>query len=158
LACIKFKIERKCIKNGAREERRASIHKLEQERNIQFHPKRDRSKSIPMINMNLRLLALKDMKEDLLMRRGKISDEIDEEELELQVPVMEYNFNDIKRDLVEKPYIETVVPEILPKRYKPDPDSNEESKNIENAMQIPGFNGMQVSGGVKESSPNPPII
>ena len=98
------------------------------------------------------------MKEDLLMRRGKISDEIDKEELELQVPVMEYNFNDIKRDLVEKPYIETVVPEILPKRYKPDPDSNEESKNIENAIQIPGFNGMQVSGGVKESSPNPPII
>ena len=77
LACIKFKIERKCIKNGAREERRASIHKLEQEKNVQFHPKRDRSKSIPMINMNLRLLALKDMKEDLLMRRGRMGDEID---------------------------------------------------------------------------------
>ena len=29
LVCIRFKIERKSIKNGAREERRASIHKLE---------------------------------------------------------------------------------------------------------------------------------
>jgi|TARA_B110001450_G_C17498286_1_gene431187 hypothetical protein len=29
LVGIRFKIERKCIKNGAREERRQSIHKLE---------------------------------------------------------------------------------------------------------------------------------
>ena len=29
LVSIRFKIERKSIKNGAREERRASIHKLE---------------------------------------------------------------------------------------------------------------------------------
>ena len=32
LVCIRFKIERKCIKNGVREERRQSIIKLEQEK------------------------------------------------------------------------------------------------------------------------------
>jgi hypothetical protein len=69
LACIRFKIERKCIKNAHREQRRQSIHKLENEKNLQFHPKKDRSKSIPSINMNMRLEALRDMKEDLLMRR-----------------------------------------------------------------------------------------
>lgn len=97
LAGIRFKIDRKMIKQGAREERRQSIHKLELEKNLQFHPKRDRSKSIPTINMNLRLQALKDMKEDLLMRRCKISDEIDDQELEINVRSMEYNFNNINR-------------------------------------------------------------
>jgi len=67
LVSIRFKIERKCIKNEAREERRQSIHKLEMEKKVVFHPKKARSSSIPTINMNLRLKALKDMKEDLLM-------------------------------------------------------------------------------------------
>jgi|DEB0MinimDraft_12_1074336.scaffolds.fasta_scaffold113127_2 hypothetical protein len=53
--------------------------------------------------MNCRLEALKDMKEDLLMRRCKISDEIEEDEPELKIPVMEYNYNDIKRKIMEKP-------------------------------------------------------
>lgn len=47
--------------------------------------------------MNLRLQALKDMKEDLLMRKCKISDEIDDDELELKIPLNEYNYNDINR-------------------------------------------------------------
>lgn len=55
LAGIKFKIDRKMIKQGARDERRLSIHKLEKEKNLSFHPKKDRSKSIPTININLRL-------------------------------------------------------------------------------------------------------
>ena len=42
LVSFRFRIERKCIKVGARETRRASIHKLEVEKNIAFHPKRDR--------------------------------------------------------------------------------------------------------------------
>ena len=100
LVCIRFRIERKYIKNGAREERRQSIHKLEMEKNLMFHPKKDRSKSIPTINMNLRLKALKDMKEDLLMRKSKISDEIMENDLEVKVPVMEYNYNHIKREIM----------------------------------------------------------
>ena len=83
LVGIRFKIERKCIKNGEREKRRQSIHELEKEKNLNFHPKRDRSKSIPTINMNLRLEALKDIKEDLLMRKSKISDGINSDEDEL---------------------------------------------------------------------------
>jgi len=111
LACIKFKIERKCIKNAAREQRRQSIHKLENEKNLQFHPKKDRSKSIPSINMNMRLEALRDMKEDLLMRRWLISDEIKKEEVELKVPVLEYCYNDIKRQIMPKPIIVKIKPE-----------------------------------------------
>lgn len=80
LVCIRFKIERKCIKNGVREERRQSIIKLEQEKNLNFHPKKDRSKSIPIINMNIRLKALKEMKEEILMKKSKIADEFNEEE------------------------------------------------------------------------------
>jgi len=45
--------------------------------------------------MNLRLEALNDMKEDLLMRKCKISDEIKSDELEMVVRVLEYNYNDI---------------------------------------------------------------
>ena len=67
------------------------------EKNLIFHPKKDRSKSIPTINMNLRLKALKDMKEDMLIRRSKISEEIVPDELAIEVPRMLYNFNYIKR-------------------------------------------------------------
>ena len=119
LACIKFKIERKCIKNGAREERRASIHKLEMEKNLLFHPKNSRSKSIPTINMDLRIEALKDMKEDLLMRRSKISDEITEDELELLLPVIELNYNDINRKIMANPIIVSVIPEVPKMRVSP---------------------------------------
>jgi hypothetical protein len=83
LVCIRFKIERKCIKNGVREERRQSIIKLEQEKNLNFHPKKDRSKSIPIINMNIRLKALKEMKEQTLMKKSKIADEFNDDELVL---------------------------------------------------------------------------
>ena len=98
------------IKQGAREERRKSIHKLELEKNLSFHPKRDRSKSIPTINMNLRLQALKDMKEDLLLRRCKILDEIEKDELELKIPIKTYNFNNIKRKILYQPIM---VPEVI---------------------------------------------
>ena len=85
---------------------------------MQFHPKRDRSKSIPTINMNLRLQALKDMKEDLLMRRCKISDEIGQEEHEILIPCMEYNFNYINRQIMLKPMLMTVKDE-CPKKRNP---------------------------------------
>ena len=76
LASIKFKIERKCIKNKPIEERKRSIVKLEEEKHLSFHPKNGRSKSIPHINMNLRIEALRDMKEDLMIRNSKVSGEI----------------------------------------------------------------------------------
>lgn len=87
LCCLKFNIDRKFIKNEARENRRQSIHKLELEKNLIFHPKKDRSKSIPTINMNLRLKALKHMKEDLLLRKSKIQDEIGKDDFEIDVRV-----------------------------------------------------------------------
>ena len=116
LVCIKFKIERKSIKNGAREERRASIHKLEQEKNIAFHPKRDRSKSIPIINMNLRLKSLKEMKEDMLMKKSRVGDELIPQDFELKIPIMEYNFNDIGRKILLEPFKKFVTVE-QPKRW-----------------------------------------
>jgi hypothetical protein len=73
------------------------------EKNLIFHPKKDRSKSIPTINMNLRLKALKDMKEDLLIRRSKISEEVIPGEYAIEVPIMEYNYNFIKREIMEQP-------------------------------------------------------
>jgi hypothetical protein len=60
--------------------------------------------------MNLRLQALKDMKEDLMMRRCKILDEIEDEDVELKIPINNYNFNDIKRKILPQPII---VPEII---------------------------------------------
>jgi len=66
--------------------------------------------------MNLRLEALKDMKEDLLMRRCKISDEIEANELMLIVPVMEYNFNDIKREIRPHPINVTLAPKVIQMR------------------------------------------
>lgn len=103
------------------------------EKNLVFHPKRDRSKSIPTINnMNLRLQALKDMKEDLLLRKCKVSDEIDENEFELKVPVLEYNFNDIKRKIMHRPLIMQVIKPELKKR---DPnrsyDENQEEEKVD---------------------------
>jgi len=61
------------------------------------------------------------MKEDLLMRRCKISDEIGDEELELQVPCMEYNFNNINRQIMLKPMI---MPITVPERKKRNPFSS----------------------------------
>jgi len=71
--------------------------------------------------MNIRLEALKDMKEDLLMRRCKISDEVLDDELELKIPVMEYNYNDIKRSIMDKP--QTIMVKKPPKlRIRPSMD------------------------------------
>ena len=104
LVCIRFKIERKSIKNGAREERRASIHKLEMEKNIAFHPKRDRSKSIPIVNMNLRLKSLKDMKEDMLIKKSRVNGEIIPSDYEPRAIINEYNSNAMDRKIIAKPY------------------------------------------------------
>ena len=104
LVCIRFKIERKSIKNGAREERRASIHKLEMEKNIAFHPKRDRSKSIPVVNMNLRLKSLKDMKEDMLIKKSRVGGEIIPSDYEPRALINEYNSNAMDRQIIGKPY------------------------------------------------------
>ena len=45
-----------------------------------FNPEKGRSKSIPAINMNFRIEALKDLKEDLIIRKDKVGNEIQEDE------------------------------------------------------------------------------
>jgi hypothetical protein len=45
--------------------------------------------------MNIRLKALKEMKEEILMKKSKIAEEINDEEVNCFVPVMFYNHNDI---------------------------------------------------------------
>ena len=87
--------------------------------------------------MNLRLEALKDIKEDLLMRKSKISDEIHPDEEELIPPVMEYNFNDINRPIMLEPVIVPVVVEKKKLRLVPDPSQIEEA-----AAQAQGENGI----------------
>lgn len=67
--------------------------------------------------MNLRLEALKDIKEDLLMRKSKISDGINSDEEELVLPVMEYNYNFIGRNIMDKPILVPVVIEPKKKRW-----------------------------------------
>lgn len=122
LLCIKFNIERKFIKNEAREVRRQSIHKLEIEKNLIFRPKKDRSKSIPTINMNLRLKALKHMKEDLLLRRSKIKDEISKDDYELLVRIQPYSYNDINREIMAEPEMKEI--EVLARKKRLQIDGN----------------------------------
>jgi hypothetical protein len=54
--------------------------------------------------MNIRLKALKEMKEEILMKKSKIADEINYEDISCKVPVMYYNHNDIRREILDKPF------------------------------------------------------
>jgi len=53
--------------------------------------------------MNLRIEALRDMKEDLMIRNSKVSGEIEVKEYQLLVPILEYNYNDINREILVEP-------------------------------------------------------
>lgn len=53
--------------------------------------------------MNIRLKALKEMKEEILMKKSKIADEFNDENLSCFVPVLYYNHNCIQRDILGKP-------------------------------------------------------
>ena len=50
---------------------------------MKFRPKKERSKSTPSLDMNMRLRCLKDIKEDLILNRSPLPNEILDEELEL---------------------------------------------------------------------------
>ena len=115
LVGIKFRIERKCIKNEAREQRRRSIHQLEMDKNLKFHPKKERSKSTPHINMNVRLKCLKDIKEDLILNRTPVPNEILDDEFEQPVPILSYNYNNINREILKMPDLEEII---IPPRKK----------------------------------------
>lgn len=119
LVSIKFKIERQSIKNGAREERRNSIHRLEIEKNLVFRPKRDRAKSIPNIHPNLRLKALREAKGEMMVNENKIPDEFTANDFEVLVPVHEYSFNDIMRDIMDAPVEELCYPDKRRKKSIP---------------------------------------
>lgn len=103
LVGIKFKIERQAIKNEAREQRRNSIHKLEMEKNLNFRPKRDRSKSIPISNANMKLKVLKEIKDELMMKEFQAANEYFPGDYEIKVPTHEYSFNDINREILTQP-------------------------------------------------------
>lgn len=51
---------------------------------------------------------MKHMKEDLLLRRSQIKDEINKDDYELLVKVQPYCYNDIKREIMEKPEMKMV--------------------------------------------------
>ena len=70
--------------------------------------------------MNFRLKALKEMKEDIIIKRSFVPNEILECEYELKVPLLAYNFNDINRDILEKPVIIEEVVHKKNKRFIPD--------------------------------------
>lgn len=139
LLCIRFNIDRKFIKNEAREVRRQSIHKLEIEKNLVFRPKKDRSKSIPTINMNLRLKALEHMKEDLLLRRSKIKDEISKDDYELLIRIQPYCYNDIKREIMIEPEIQEVKVPVLKKRLQNYEGNGNESSQSEHEVKVPAL-------------------
>lgn len=71
------------------------------------------------------------MKEDLLMRRCKILDEINDDELEIKIPTNELNSNDIYRKIMLKPIVQTIFPDKLKKRnpYLAENEDVEESKD-----------------------------
>ena len=134
IAGIKFKIERKCIKNNIKEERRMSIHRLELEKDLNFHPKKSRANSQPEIKVSVRLEALKDMKEELLLRRCKIAEEVLEDEPEIKIPTLEYCFNDINRKILDQPKkvkkYKTIVKPRLSKQDNPRESLMMDSANV----------------------------
>ncbi len=148
LVSIRFRIERKCIKNDAREERRQSIHILEKEKNVTFHPKKPRPSSIPTANMGMRLKVLKDIREDLLMQKSKVSDEIQDDELELDVRVNYMNHNDIQREIYDEPKYVDVAKESVHKRIG---DDAEEEKD-QAPLSVPSIQTSQKSQQKKGTS------
>ena len=126
--------------------RRQSIHKLEIEKNLIFRPKKDRSKSIPTINMNLRLKALKHMKEDLLLRRSQIKDEISKDDYELVIRVQPYCYNDIKREIMLEPETQQVEVPIRKKRIPNyEGNGNESSQSDREEKKNQGLGVIQES-------------
>jgi hypothetical protein len=67
--------------------------------------------------MNIRLKALKEMKEEILMKKSKIADEINDDEVACEVPVLFYNHNNIHRKILEEP-IELIIDPQIPKKRK----------------------------------------
>ena len=66
--------------------------------------------------MNLRLKSLKEMKEDMLMKKSRVGEELTSHDLELKVPIMEYDFNDIGRKILLEHYKMMVTKE-QPKKW-----------------------------------------
>ena len=54
--------------------------------------------------MNLRLKSLKDMKEDMLIKKSRVNGEIVPADYEPRALINEYNSNAIDRKIVAKPY------------------------------------------------------
>ena len=70
------------------------------------------------------------MKEDIIIRRSFVPNEILENEYELKVPLLPYNFNDINRDILEKPMMIEEIIQKKKKRYIPDMDNEDKIENL----------------------------
>jgi hypothetical protein len=103
VSSIRFKIERKEIKNEAKLEKKRSIHLLEIEKNLNFRPRRDRSKSIPYMSMKHRLKSLKEVKEDMQIQKCKLPEEFKSHDGMNPIRVQEFNYNDINREILVSP-------------------------------------------------------
>ena len=73
------------------------------EKNLNFRPKRDRSKSIPISNNNMKLKVLKEIKDELMMKECQAANEFFSGDYEIKVPVHEYSYNDINREIWNQP-------------------------------------------------------
>lgn len=62
--------------------------------------------------MNFRLKALKEMKEEILLKKSKIANEVNDKDVNCFVPVLYYNHNSIYRDILEKPIEIYVKPDV----------------------------------------------
>jgi hypothetical protein len=103
IVSIKFKMERRGIKSGLKEERKRSIFKLEQEKNLVFNPRKGRSQSLPNIHAQFRVKAIKEMREDILLAKYTAPNEFKQNETLSKVRVSQFNFNDIGREILEQP-------------------------------------------------------
>ena len=53
------------------------------------------------------------MKEEILMKKSKIADEINDEDTISVVPVLFYNHNSIYREILKKPVQIVIIPEVI---------------------------------------------
>lgn len=70
------------------------------------------------------------MKEDLLLKRSKIKDEITKDDYEVQVKVQPFCYNDINRKIMEKPeMVEVRIPAPKKRLQNYEGDGNESSQS-----------------------------
>lgn len=83
------------------------------------------------------------MKEDLLLRRSKIKDEITKDDYELLIRIQPYSFNDIKREIMMQPEIQEIKTPGLKKRLQNYDGNGNESSQSEHEAKGPQLGVIQ---------------